>query len=339
MQLIIDTQGTNLNKRNNCFQISNETSERIIAPSRIQSIAISNNCMISSAAVELAILKNIPIYFIDKYGDVVGRLWSSQLSHTNQLRRLQLLALERDDFRILSIKEVFDFKTVNQVSILKQLSKAYGNKDVIRTTILDIESLRAELQNPGSANFEEARSRMMGYEGSIAKLYWKVLSQFLEPYWQFSERSRRPAKDPFNALLNYNYGMLYHVVEQGIFACGLDPTFGFMHRDQTDKPTLSFDLIEPFRPWIDFCLIENIKNGNLCQDACIKDSTKGFIISKAEKRKLIQSFNAEMLKEREFLDRRMSVRDHIHRYAGLHAESIRKIMNQKLDDDVQDDTL
>jgi CRISP-associated protein Cas1 len=60
-----------------------------------------------------------------------------------------------------------------------------------------------------------------------------------------------PAKDPFNALLNYNYGMLYNKVETAAHTLGLDPHFGFFHINKYNSKTLVFDLIEPFRPWAD----------------------------------------------------------------------------------------
>jgi CRISPR-associated protein Cas1 len=72
----------------------------------------------------------------------------------------------------------------------------------------------------------------------------------------------RPAEDAFNALLNYAYGMLYRVVEAAIFDAGLDPQLGVFHQDSWNKPTLSFDLIEPFRAWVDRMIV----------DFCLKNS-------------------------------------------------------------------
>jgi len=284
--------------------------------------------MISSAAVELAIANKIPIFFVDRTGDIIGRLWSSELSHYNQLRRLQVLALESDDFRIAEMKLIFGEKTNNQISILKQLSKQYGSKKENQQTTKDIELHLEEILTPSELAFEEERSRLMGYEGTVAKIYWRQLNDFLDPEWQFEERSRRPAKDPFNALLNYCYGMLYHVVEQAIFASGMDPRFGLMHRDQIDEPTLSFDLIEPFRPWFDYCLVEHIRNQEILIESCEPDPERGWIIEKQARRKLIQMVNTELLREREMDDRVMGIRSHIFRYSDLYAERIRAFMEQ-----------
>src|SRR3972149_3282120 len=56
-----------------------------------------------------------------------------------------------------------------------------------------------------------------------------------------------PAKDEFNAMLNYAYGVLYSQVERACILAGLDPFVGFLHTDNYNKKSLVFDLIEPFR--------------------------------------------------------------------------------------------
>ena len=74
-----------------------------------------------------------------------------------------------------------------------------------------------------------------------------MISKLMPEKYQFKGRSRRPAKDPFNAVLNYCYGMLYGKVEKACIIAGLDPFIGFLHTDNYNKKSLVFDLIEPFR--------------------------------------------------------------------------------------------
>jgi CRISPR-associated protein Cas1 len=65
--------------------------------------------------------------------------------------------------------------------------------------------------------------------------------------YQFAGRSRQPAHDSFNAMLNYGYGVLYSLVERAAILAGLDPFVGFLHTDNYNKRSLVFDMIEPFR--------------------------------------------------------------------------------------------
>ena len=69
--------------------------------------------------------------------------------------------------------------------------------------------------------------------------------------YKFKGRSRQPAKDAFNAVLNYCYGILYSRIEKACILAGLDPYVGFLHTDNYNKKSLVFDLIEPFRIFAD----------------------------------------------------------------------------------------
>ena len=112
------------------------------------------------------------------------------------------------------------------------------------------------------------RASIMGIEGNMAKIYWRAIAECLPAPYAFSKRSRRPAEDLFNASLNYLYGMLYNTVHSACLAAGLESSVGILHQDSVNKPTLVFDMIEPFRPWadqllIELCLSQKISEGSL----------------------------------------------------------------------------
>jgi hypothetical protein len=60
----------------------------------------------------------------------------------------------------------------------------------------------------------------------------------------FESRSRQPAADAFNAMLNYSCGILYSLVEKACILAGLEPFVGFLHTDNYNKKSLVYDLIE-----------------------------------------------------------------------------------------------
>lgn len=91
----------------------------------------------------------------------------------------------------------------------------------------------------------------MGIEGRAGRTYWEAVNLLLPDTFQFAERSRNPAKDEFNCLLNYAYGVLYSTVERACILAGLDPYVGFIHTDHYQKKSLVFDLIECYRIWAD----------------------------------------------------------------------------------------
>ena len=97
------------------------------------------------------------------------------------------------------------------------------------------------------ASLDELRGTIMGLEGVAGREYFAALSLALPERFRFQGRSRSPARDEFNCLLNYAYGVLYGLVERACMLSGLDPAIGLLHCDNYNKPSLVFDLIEVFR--------------------------------------------------------------------------------------------
>lgn len=91
---------------------------------------------------------------------------------------------------------------------------------------------------------------LRGVEGAAARVYFQAFGELLPGWCDFKGRSKRPPKDPVNAVLSYLYTV---VVGDAIAACltaGLDPATGFLHDDRGRRPSLACDLIEEFRPVI-----------------------------------------------------------------------------------------
>jgi len=88
--------------------------------------------------------------------------------------------------------------------------------------------------------------------------------------WKFNGRSRDPAKDAFNCLLNYGYGVLYSQVEKACIIAGLDPYVGFLHTDNYNKKSFVFDLIEIFRIHIDRTVFYLSQKSRYMKDCSIR---------------------------------------------------------------------
>ncbi|MEK7256042.1 MAG: CRISPR-associated endonuclease Cas1, partial [Bacteroidota bacterium] len=89
-------------------------------------------------------------------------------------------------------------------------------------------------------------------EAHASKIYFKTLSVLLPPEYRFDGRSRQPAQDLFNAFLNFGYGVLYRQVEKAIASAGLNSYGGFLHTIERNQKAFLFDVVEIFRPWMDY---------------------------------------------------------------------------------------
>jgi CRISPR-associated protein Cas1 len=81
-------------------------------------------------------------------------------------------------------------------------------------------------------------------EASGARVYWKALIG--------DTFSRHPEGDWPNALLNYGYTLLRASTARAVCAAGLNPVFGIHHENSTNSFPLADDLMEPYRPLVDY---------------------------------------------------------------------------------------
>jgi len=322
MQLVLDTSGLKLTKKGSSFHIVSKKGSRTISPNKLTSIAITSNLTISTGAVVLAIQRRIPILFFDRIGKAKARLWSPYFESIATLRRHQVKFLESSDACDWMV-DLFNIKSLGQIQNLEFLKRnRLRAMNALGKSIKSMNHHNRSFEKFRNQLPESVRNNIMGVEGTIARIYWQSLGGALPSKYIFQGRSRRPAKDIFNAAINYLYGMLYTVVEGGIFAAGLDPYLGIFHADEYTKPTLAFDLIEPFRPWVDQLLLEECFQNRL-EAKYFTPNQHGIFLNKHGKAYIIPLFNDFLRSKRKFLNRESSNKNHIYHLAGLLAQRIR----------------
>jgi CRISPR-associated protein Cas1 len=134
------------------------------------------------------------------------------------------------------------------------------------------------------------RQDMLGLEGKAARSYFEAISAVMPEKYKFAGRSRNPAKDEFNALLNYGYGILYSLVEKACIIAGLDPYVGFLHTDSYNKMSLVFDIIEMFRIYIDETVVY-LFTRRMVKDEFFEPLEQGLGLSKEGKVALVEAVN------------------------------------------------
>jgi CRISPR-associated protein Cas1 len=250
MQLVINTRGSYLKKEKNCFLVKNDDRSFEVSANKVDSILITTSATITTDAIEFAVENNIDIVFMNDFGDPFGRIWHSRLGSTTLIRRRQLEA-EASALGFNLAKGWIVQKLENQLDFLKDLKKNRPDEyDTLAAHISKMGQLKDNLKGM-KGSLDEKRGSIMGIEGMASLTYFEALSSIMPDAWKFSGRSRDPARDAFNCLLNYGYGILYSQVEKACIIAGLDPYVGFLHTDNYNKKSFVFDLIEIYRIHID----------------------------------------------------------------------------------------
>ena len=113
---------------------------------------------------------------------------------------------------------------------------------------------------------------LLGIDGGLRSLVGRVRSgdtgnvesQAARRYWPllFGSGFRRDRfGDMPNPLLNYGYTVLRAAVARAVVSAGLHPTLGIHHHNRNNPMCLVDDLMEPFRPMVDYVVVQLVRSG------------------------------------------------------------------------------
>lgn len=293
MQVNLTTFGSFLHIRDGMFQITyrvdNESVKKKIPPKKVTSIVMDKGTSLTWEAIRTALSHNIDIVFTEDDGSPIGRVWHSKLGSTTRIRKRQLEASMNEE-AVKWIKSWITDKTDNQVALIKELKKHRKARELeINETISKLEAQKNKIAALEGAMVSEIAGSLRGYEGTSGRYYFGLLSSLLAEEYQFPGRSSRPAKDPFNAFLNYGYGILYGRIERCIMIAGIDPYVGFMHRDDYNQTSFVFDFIEAYRPFVDIA-VYRLFSGKKVNQSHYHKITNGVGLTKEGKKIMVETF-------------------------------------------------
>lgn len=294
MYLYITTFGSFLHIKDGMFQVKftdddGDTVKKKIPPKKVTSIILDKGTSLTYEAVKTALSHNIDIVFAEGDGAPIGRVWHSKLGSTTRIRKRQLEASLNTE-AVFWVKSWVSDKIKNQIAFLKDLKKHRSSKSAEIERIVEImNGLLTKIESLKGKIIPDIADTIRGYEGTAGRMYFKILSELLSKEYQFNGRSYRPAEDPFNAFLNYGYGILYSRIEKSIMIAGLDPYVGFLHRDDYNQTSFVFDFIEPYRPFVDLTVYRLFSGKKVTGDH-YHSITNGIGLTKSGKKMIVESF-------------------------------------------------
>ena len=149
----------------------------------------------------------------------------------------------RQDFDFLENGAVF-LSDSGRRAVLKRWQER-KKEPLTHPYLQDLKELLPQIA--AAASLEHLR----GLEGAGATLYFGQFDQLIlgeKPLFSYQSRSRRPPRDPVNALLSFVYSLLSHDCASALESVGLDSYVGFLHRDRPGRASLALDLMEELRP-------------------------------------------------------------------------------------------
>lgn len=257
--LFIQNPKARLGVSNGCFRVSVEGREVLRPPlHEVKSVVLIGRVETTGAAIELASRLDVPIGYISPGGDFRGMFANGNGSLEPGASGEESLAARREQWRLANAAE-------EHLAVARQMVR--GKIDNARALLLktarrpetDAEDTAAIEKAAGqmdtsAATAENAKSlsELLGHEGAAGRAFFSVLERLVRPAarqdFTFQRRTRRPPRDPFNALLSFLYALLCNECVGAVRAAGLEAAIGFLHNDRLGRPALAFDLMEELRP-------------------------------------------------------------------------------------------
>ena len=241
----------------------------------LEEISIFGAVQITTQCMQECLKRGINVIFYSKNGSYFGRLIST--NHVNTARqRMQAAVYYDEEFKLNFSKKIIDAKIKNQIVIIRR----YARNSLRRVNIEEpVHFMQYMLKKVEKAQTVE---QVMGFEGTAAKTYFKVLGQLADPKFYFEGRSRRPPKDPFNSMLSLGYAIVLNEIYGKLEARGLNPYFGLMHKDKEKHPTLASDLLEEWRaPLVDSTVLSLVNGQEINrEDFYFEEEQEGIFLNK-----------------------------------------------------------
>lgn len=150
--------------------------------------------------------------------------------------------------------------------------------------------------------------QVRGVEGDAARMYFRAVGIALSGgHLEFRARSRRPPRDPVNAMLGFCYGLLVAEAIGGLEGLGLDHQMGFFHRPRSGRPSLGLDLAEELRPLADRFVITLVRRRQIGPDDFVTTPGGGVYLSDEVRTRLLRAWedHKEGLLQHRVLGRRI----------------------------------
>lgn len=254
--LHVTSHGAKISRSGRMLKISTPDSPDCELPvQEVNGIVLHGNAQITTQAIRLCAVEGIALHWLTSGGQYIGALASGTGAVYRCIR--QYHALSEPSLCLGLSKRLVHAKIEGQFRFLLRATRGRDRSANVQESCIRIRDILKQIERV------ESTDSLRGLEGMAGKAYFKALPDLIvegvPEEMKLRGRSRRPPRDPFNAILSFGYVLLYRSVLEAILSVGLESALGFYHRPRSAAHPLALDLMELFRvPIWDMTLVGSI---------------------------------------------------------------------------------
>nr|WP_276312261.1 type I-C CRISPR-associated endonuclease Cas1c [Pseudoalteromonas rubra] len=284
------------------------------------SIFCFGNIMVSPQLLGFCGESGTYLSFFDMQGRFLANVVGKQTGNV-LLRRQQYRVVDQASTEIARL--IVSAKVRSSRTFLQRHRRNHGDSDKLNKAINRLRQILEQLEV--QLDYEQ----VLGMEGEAAAHYFAAFADVIKANQNgklFNGRSRRPPKDPVNAVLSLLYSVLGQEISGALQGVGLDPQVGFLHKERPGRDSLALDLLEEFRaPLIDTLVVTLFNRGQLSDSDFTTDSVGGVTLKDEARKRVFQAYQSKKQEEirHEFLQEKIQLGLLPHVQAMLLARHIR----------------
>lgn len=250
--LYVTEQGARIEKEYRRFLVAKGDEVLLAVPAvRVSHVVLVGNVGVTTPALVALLREGVGLSLVSRTGGLRGRLMPPTGKNI-PLRHQQYQRAGDPAFCLALSKAFISGKLRNYRTLARRMAR--GRPEIDSGQIRRVSDCLRHLPEAGDLG------TVRGIEGEGSRAYFAVFRQALKPGMGFEKRTRRPPKDPANALLSLGYTLLTNNLVTACEVVGLDPYDGFFHSDKYGRPALALDLVEEFRGVIVDSVVMNVVN-------------------------------------------------------------------------------
>lgn len=229
----------------------------------VDALVVLGGAQVTMQAIDACIQHGVRVAALKRGGSV--RFTVSARTGGNVHLRSALFQATMDASRSLDLsKAIVAAKLQNSGIVVSRWSRDEKNPAKSDCLAERSEMIRARIARLVDA---ETGDHVRGIEGDAARIYFRAVGEVLASSpLPFTARTRRPPRDPVNAMLGFCYGLLVTECIGALESVGLDHQMGFFHRPRSGRPSLALDLAEEFRALTDQFVVSLVRRRQLQPD-------------------------------------------------------------------------
>jgi len=211
----------------------------------ISSLVLFSDVVITPGVMKWCAEAGITLTYLDFSGRFICRM-EGPVSGNVLLRIAHYQAYNSPDTSLRLARSFVAGKLSNLQATLLRSARDINKsptKDILRRAAMSMVRGLERLENC------DCIETVRAIEGEASAAYFSVFSHMIRKEgFSFTGRTRRPPRDPVNALLSFLYTLATNDCCSALEGVGLDPQLGFLHVPRSGRMSLALDLVEEFRP-------------------------------------------------------------------------------------------